>query len=99
MKFQTIKDTLVETIPDGMKITDVINAKIKSTDLEVCFVSLFSTHLSSDKTSIVAAWRPSVFPKHRNSGISYGHFPSLRSKVLVSDHREYFCEVKVRESE
>ena len=62
MKFLTIKDTLVEAIPDGMKITDVINAKIKSTDLEVCFVSLFPTHLSSDRTVIVTAWRTFSLP-------------------------------------
>ena len=38
MKLQTFNDTIVDTIADGMKITDVINVKIRSAELEVCCV-------------------------------------------------------------
>ena len=42
MKFQTIKDTIVDTISDDMKVADVINAKIRSAESEVCF--MFPVH-------------------------------------------------------
>ena len=42
MKFQTINDTVVDTISNDMKLPDVINAKIKSIELEVCF--MFPVH-------------------------------------------------------
>ena len=38
MKFQTTEDAIVHTISDDMKITDVINVKIRSAESEVCFM-------------------------------------------------------------
>ena len=43
MKFQISKDTLVETISDDMKLTDVINAKVNSIGREV--IKNFPVHL------------------------------------------------------
>ena len=41
MKFQLHKDTVVETIADGMRVTDVINAKVNSIGREVCCSLVF----------------------------------------------------------
>ena len=44
MKFQICKDTIVETVPDDIKVTDLINAKVNSIGREVKRL-LFCSHL------------------------------------------------------